>query len=123
MKLQNVLISAGFTFLLYEIYVSRSTFDPAVFAFLLFGLIIAGGYFLWRDVLRGEKIKYDERTELLAGKAARITLAASFVLILLIMAALTITERPTSPIGVLVMLVGLLTVIYSVTTAYLEKTR
>ncbi|MBI2445066.1 DUF2178 domain-containing protein [Candidatus Micrarchaeota archaeon] len=123
MKLQNVVISAGFTFLLYQIYVSRSTFEPAVFAVLLFGLLIAGGLFLWRDVLRGEKIKHDERTELLAGKAARITLIAAFATILLITAVLTITERPTSPIGVLVMLVGLLTMIYSITTAYLETTR
>lgn len=123
MKLQNVVISAGFTVLLYLVYVSRYTFDPAIFGLLLFGSLLAGGVFLWREVLRPGQIKHDERTELLAGKTARVTLVASFALIILIMAFLTVTERPTSPIGVLAMLVGLLSVIYSVTYAYLEKTQ
>jgi len=123
MKLQNIVISAAFTVLLYLVYVSRFALEPAIFGFLLFGSLLAGGVFLWREVLRPGQIKHDERTELLAGKTARITLVASFALIILIMAFLTVTERPTSPIGVLAMLVGLLSVIYSVTYAYLEKTQ
>ncbi len=123
MKLQNVVISAAFTVLLFLVYVSRFSMEPAIFGFLLFGSLLAGGVFLWREVLRPGQIKHDERTELLAGKTARITLIASFALIIFIMAFLTITERPTSPIGVLAMLVGLLGLIYSVTYAYLEKTQ
>lgn len=122
MKLQNVVISAAFTLLLYLVYVSRYSLEPAVFVLLLFGSLFAGGVFLWREVLRPGQIKHDERTELLAGKAARITLMASFALIIFILAFLTVTERPTSPIGVLAMLVGLLSLFYSVIYAYLEKT-
>lgn len=123
MKLQNVVISAAFTVLLLLVYVSRYALDAATFGFLLFGLLIAGGIFVWQEVIRKGQIKHDERTELLAGKAARISLVAAFALIILIMVYLTITERPTSPIGVLAMLVGLLSLIYSVTYAYLEHTR
>ncbi len=123
MKLQNVVISAAFTVLLYLVYVSRGSVDPSIFGFLLFGLLIAGGIFIWHEVIRKGQVKHDERTELLAGKAARISLIAAFALIIIIMAYLTITERPTSPIGVLAMLVGLLSLIYSLTYAYLEKTQ
>ncbi|MBI5225751.1 DUF2178 domain-containing protein [Candidatus Micrarchaeota archaeon] len=123
MKLQNVVISAAFTGLLYLIYISRGSFDPSIFGFLLFGLLIAGGIMLWLEVIRKGQIKHDERTELLAGKAARISLVAAFALIIVVMAYLSITERPTSPIGVLAMLVGLLSLIYSLTYAYLEKTQ
>ncbi len=122
MRYQNVAISAAFTLLLYWVYVSRYVLDELVFGVLLFGLIIAGGLFLWRELLSSEKIKHDERTELLAGKAARITMIASFILIIVVMAFLTVSARPTSPIGVLAILVGLLSLIYSLTFAYLEKT-
>ncbi|MBI5036877.1 DUF2178 domain-containing protein [Candidatus Micrarchaeota archaeon] len=121
MKLQNVAISLVFVIILYLIYSQRGTMDMLAFEVLIFGALIAGGLYLWKEVLNKEHVKHDERTELLAGKAARLTLIAAFVLIILILAFLSITGRPTSPIGVLAMLAGLLGLTYSGTYAYLEK--
>jgi nicotinamide riboside transporter PnuC len=121
MKFQNIFISAAFTLLLYLIYISRYIFDELSFSVLLFGLLIVAGLFVWREVLSREQITQDERTELLAGKAARYTLVGAFAVIILIMAFLTVTDRPTSPIGVLAMLVGLLSILYALTYEYLKK--
>ncbi len=121
MRFQNIFISAAFTFLLYGVYVSRYIFDELSFSVLLFGLLIVAGLYVRREVLSREEIKQDERTELLAGKAARYTMVSAFAVIILVMAFLTVTDRPTSPIGVLAMLVGVLAIIYSLTYEYLKK--
>ena len=121
MKLKNVVLSAAFTLLLYFLYVSRYTFDTTEYLLLFFALMVAGGLYAAREWLSSDEVKSDERTKLLAGKAARFTLVATVVLIILTLAYLTWTGRPTSPNGVLAVLLGSISLIYSLTYAYLEK--
>lgn len=121
MRIRNILISAVFTIVLYQVYVSRYALDPLAFSVLLFGLLIAGGLYVWREVMSKDEIKSDERTELLAGKAARLTLVAAFALVILILAFLSVTNRPTSANGVLAIMVGVLAFVYSVTLEYLKN--
>lgn len=120
MRFQNIVISGVFTLILYWVYISRYDLDPIAFPILLFGLLIAGGLYVWREVLSREKVKSDERTEVLAGKAARYTLVSAFGLVILILAFLTVTDRPTSANGVLAILVGILAFVYSVSFEYLK---
>ena len=121
MKLKNVVLSAAFTLLLYFLYVSRYTFDTTEYLLLFFALMVAGGLYAAREWLSSDEVKSDERTKLPAGSAARFTLMASVVVILLTLAYLTWTGRMTSPNGVLAVLLGSISLIYSLTYAYLEK--
>ncbi|MFH1056960.1 MAG: DUF2178 domain-containing protein [Candidatus Micrarchaeota archaeon] len=122
MRLKNVVLSVAFTLLLYFVYVYRYSFEQLTFELLFFGLLVAGGLYASREWLSGEEIKSDERTKLITGKSARITLVATVVVIILVLAALAYTGRSTSANGVLAILLGVISIVYSVAYAYLEKT-
>ncbi|HIH20020.1 TPA: DUF2178 domain-containing protein [Candidatus Micrarchaeota archaeon] len=121
MKLKNIVLSAVFTLLLYFTYVSRYSFDALEYSVLFFGLLVAGGLYASREWLTSEEVKSDERTKVIAGKAARFTLVATIVLIIVILAFLAWSGRPTSPSGILAILLGAISLVYSLTYAYLEK--
>jgi len=121
MNLKNIVLSLVFTLLLYFIYANRYALDQVEFLAVFFGLLIAGGLYASREWLSQEEIKTDERTKLIAGKAARVTLVASVVFIIVILAVLTYTGRPTSANGALALLLGVMSFVYSAVYAYLEK--
>ena len=121
MRLKNVVLSLAFTLVLLLVYVYRNSFEAVTFEILFFGLLVAGVVYASREWLSGEEIKSDERTQLVAGKAARVTLVVSVVLIVLILAFLAYTGRPTSASGALALLLGAISLVYSLTYAYLEK--
>ena len=121
MNLKNIVLSLAFTLVLYFIYANRGGFGQIEFLMVFFGLLVIGGLYASKEWLSSEEIKSDERTKLLTGKAARFTLVATAVLIVLILAFLAYTGRPTSANGVLALLLGAMSLIYSLTYAYLEK--
>ena len=121
MRMKNIVLSAVFTLLLYFIYAYRHSLGQIEFLVVFFGLLIAGGIYAARELLSREEVKSDERTQLLTGKAARITVVATAVLIILTLAYLAFTGRPTSANGVLAILLGAVRLVYSITYAYLEK--
>ncbi|MEM4255208.1 MAG: DUF2178 domain-containing protein [Candidatus Norongarragalinales archaeon] len=120
MRMKNVVLSLAFTLLLYFSYVNRYSIGNLEFLVVFFGLLTAGGFFAYREWISRDEIKSDERTQLMAGKAARFTLLASLVLIIIILAFLAYTGRPTSANGVLAVLLGIMSLVYSVAYAYLE---
>src|SRR3989344_7968018 len=117
MRLKNVVLSLAFTLVLLLVYVYRNSFEAITFEILFFGLLVAGVIYASREWLSGDEIKSDERTQLMAGKAARVTLVASVVLIVLILAYLAYSGRPTSANGVLAVLLGTMSLIYSLAYA------
>ena len=121
MRLKNVVLSLVFTLLLYFSYANRYSFEPLAFQILFFGLLIAGGFYAYREWISRDDVKSDERTQLIAGKSARFTLVASVVVVILILAVLAYSGRPTSPNGILAVLLGIMSVAYSVAYAYLER--
>lgn len=122
MKLKNIVLSLVFTLLLYFIWIERYAIETPAFYTVFFGLLIAGAFYAYREWLSNEEVKSDERTQLIAGKAARITLVVSVILIILILALLAFIGRPTSANGVLAVLLGTVSLVYSVAYAYLDKT-
>gem|GEM_PF-3645128 len=121
MRMKNVVLSLVFTLLLYFSYVNRYSFEPVAFQILFFGLLIAGGFYAYREWISRDDVKSDERTQLIAGKAARMTLVASVVVVILILAVLAYTGRPTSASGVLAVLLGVMSLVYNIAYAYLER--
>jgi len=119
--LKNVVLSLVFTLLLYFSYANRYSFEPLAFQILFFGLLIAGGFYAYREWISRDDVKSDERTQLIAGKSARFTLVASVVVVILILAVLAYSGRPTSPNGILAVLLGIMSIAYSVAYAYLER--
>ncbi len=122
MKLKNIVLSLVFTLLLYFIWIERSAIDTPAFYAVFFGLLVAGAYYAYREWLSNEEVKSDERTQLIAGKAARVTLVASVILIIIILASLALTGWSPRANGVLAVLLGAISLVYSVAYAYLDKT-
>ena len=122
MRLKNIVLSLVFTLVLYFLYAYRNSFEPLAFEIVFFGLLIAGGIYVARELLSREEIDSDERTRIIAGKTARVTLVGTAVLIILLLAYLAWSGRPTSPNGVLAILLGAISIVYSVVYAYLDKT-
>lgn len=122
MNLKNVVLSLVFTLLMYYIWIERYTIETPAFYAVFFGLLVAGAFYAYRQWISRDAIKSDERTQLIAGKSARFTLLASAIVIILFLAYISLTGRPTSANGVLAVLLGTISLVYSIAYAYLEKT-
>ncbi len=117
----NVAVALALLIIFFFVYVSRYTLGELVFEFVIFGFLIAGGVFFWKNILNKDAIKHDERTEAMAGKAARITLALAFAAMVILLAYLEFSDRPTSANGVLAVLAGFLISAYAATYMVLEN--
>src|SRR3989338_7900251 len=120
-NLFNVAVSLALVLIFAFVYLNRYTLGEYVFDFVIFGFLIAGGIYFWKNILNRDEIKHDERTEHLAGKSARVTLLIAFGFMVLLLAFLQFSNRPTSDNGVLAILAGLLILVYSSTYALLES--
>lgn len=120
MNAKDVLMTAGYFAILVMAYVFRYAMEENAFNLLFIGLLLIGGVVFSRKLLSIKKITSDERTQSISGQAARISMIALFAFATLAIAYLSITHRPTSPVGVLAVLLGVMSITYAATFYYLE---
>ncbi len=121
MNAKDVILTAGYFGIIIVAYFFRGSLEPVSFSLLFIGLLLIGLVVFSKKLLSAKEITSDERTQSISGQAARMSMIMLFGFATLAIVYLEITNRPTSPVGVLAILVGIMSVTYSAVYYYLES--
>ena len=120
MNAKDLTLTIGYFAILLIAYFYRGYMEQHSFTLLFIGLLLIGGVVFSKKLLSIKEITSDERTQGISGQAARISMIVLFAFSTLAIIYLSATQRPTSPTGVLAVLLGVMSITYAGVYYYLE---